>query len=241
MYLQNDVEILDYCMNEYVKLSMKEFKLNPLHYVSLPGYSFDCWLMSSGVTLDTLQDKQMLDDFVGAKRGVICGIMGDRYIDHSDGKTIWYIDANNLYGYAMMQKLPYKEFEFITTTTLDPRTDFVRGKPSGFLDTILNTPDDSDHDYYIVCDIDYTNECKERTEQLALMPNKRKIIDNKLGYRQREKSKARSEKLMFDQNNKTEYMVHYRMLKFYVKMGVRVTKIHRVIKFKQDYICSDYI
>ena len=41
-YLQNDVEILDYCMSEYVKLSMKEFKLNPLHYVSLPGYSFDC-------------------------------------------------------------------------------------------------------------------------------------------------------------------------------------------------------
>ena len=97
-YLQIDVELLDYCMNEYVKLSMKEFKLNPVHYVSLPGYSFDCWLMSSGVTLDTLQDKQMLDDFVGAKRGGICGIMGDRYIDNSDGKTIWYIDANNLYG-----------------------------------------------------------------------------------------------------------------------------------------------
>ena len=69
-YLQNDVEILYYCMNEYVKLSMKEFKLNPLHYVSLPGYSFDCWLMSSGVTLDTLQDKQMLDVFVGAKEVV---------------------------------------------------------------------------------------------------------------------------------------------------------------------------
>ena len=61
--LQNDVEILGYCMNEYVKLSMKEFKLNPLHYFSVPGYSFDCWLMSSGVTLDTLQDNQMLDDF----------------------------------------------------------------------------------------------------------------------------------------------------------------------------------
>ena len=87
-YLQNDVEILDYCMNEYVRLSMKEFGLNPLHYVSLPGYSFDCWLMSSGVTLDTLQDKQMLDDFVGAKRGGICGIMGNRYIDNSDGYTV---------------------------------------------------------------------------------------------------------------------------------------------------------
>ena len=152
--------------------------------------------MSSGVTLDTLQDKQMLDDFVGAKRGGICGIMGDRYIDNSDGKTIWYIDANNLYGYAMMQKLPYKDFEFITTTTTTT------------LDVLLNTSDDSDHGYYIVCDIDYTNECKERTEQLALIPNKRKINDNELGYRQREKSKSRSEKLILDQNNKTEYMVH---------------------------------
>ena len=290
-YLQNQVELLDYCMNEYVKLSMKEFKLNPLHYVSLPGYSFDCWLMSSGVTLDTLQNKLMLDDFVGAKRGGICGIMGDRYINNqgtcfADSNTninanindntntntstntntninqgtclvsheqssfadtndkviyrnIWYIDATNLYGYAMMQKLPYKDFEFFTTNLDVWETTLQR---------ILNTLDDSDHGYYVVCDIDYTNECKERTEQLALIPNKRKINDNELGYRQREKSKARSgkllhrsEQLILDQNNKTEYMFHYRMLKFYVKMGVKVTKIHRVIKFKQDYICSDYI
>ena len=238
-YLQNDVEILDYCMNEYVKLSMKEFKLNPLHYVSLPGYSFDCWLMSSGVTLDTLQDKQMLDDFVEAKRGGICGIMGDRYINGNNGETsvkpvpgwtkshisIWYIDANNLYDYAMMQKLPYRDFE--------------RCNPS--LEAIINTPNDIDHGYYVVCDIDYTNSCKDRTEQLALMPNKRKINENELGCREREKSKPRTEKLILDQNNKTEYMVHYRMLKFYVKTGVKVTKIHRVIKFKQDYICRDYI
>ena len=89
-----------------------------------------------------------------------------------------------------------------------------------------------------MCDIDYFNECKERTEQLALMPNKRNINDSELGCREREKSKARSGKplhrseiLILDQNNKTEYMVHYRMLMFYVKIGVKVTKIHRVIKF----------
>ena len=153
-------------MNEYVQLSMKEVKLNPLHYVSLPGYSFDCWLMSSGLTLDTLQDKQMLDDFVEAKRGGIWGIMGDRYVNSNN---IWYVDANNLYGYAMIQKLPYKDFQFTTPT----------------LDTLLNTPDNSDHGYYIVCDIDYTDTCKDRTEQLAPMPNKRKINDNELGYRER--------------------------------------------------------
>ena len=54
--------------------------------------------MSSGVTLDTLIDKQILDNFVGAKGGGICGIMGDRYINNNDGKSMWYIDENNLYG-----------------------------------------------------------------------------------------------------------------------------------------------
>ena len=120
---------------------MREFGLNPLHYLNLPGYSFDCWLMSSGVTLDTLQDKQKLDDFVEAKRGGVCGIMGGRFVNREtrlvniseSNKTRWYIDANNLYGYAMMQKLPYKDFEYITIT-LD----------------VINTPDDSDHGYYRV-------------------------------------------------------------------------------------------
>ena len=49
-------------------------------------------------------------------------------------------------------------------------------------------------------------------------------------------------KLMLGQSNKTEEdMVHYKMLKFYVKLGVKVTKINRVIKFKTDYICRDCI
>ena len=61
------MKTLDYCMNENVKLIIKDFGLNLLHYVSLSGYSFDCWLMSNGVTLDILQDKQMLDEFVEAK------------------------------------------------------------------------------------------------------------------------------------------------------------------------------
>ena len=125
----------------------------------------------------------------------------------------------------MMQKLPYKDFKYSETS----------------INVILYTPDDSDQCDYIVCDINYTNSCKERTEYLALMPNKRKINDNELGYRERDGGKGRSEKLILDQNIKTEYMVHYRMLRFYVKMGVKVTKIHRVIKFKQDYQCRDYI
>ena len=94
--------------------------------------------------------------------------------DNAKNKSIWYIDANILYGYAMMQKLPYKDFKYSDTS----------------IDVILNTPDDSDHGYYIVCEINYTNNSKDRTGQLALMPNKRKINDNDLGYRERDGGKA---------------------------------------------------
>ena len=107
----------------------------------------------------------------------------------NDQRSIWYIDENNLYGYAMMQKLRYKGFEYTTSP----------------LDYILSTLDDSDHGYYIVWDINHTNSCKDRTEQLALMPNKRKINDNELRYREGENGRARTEKLILDQNNKTIY------------------------------------
>ena len=54
--------------------------------------------MSRCVTLDKLQDKQLLDDSVEAKRGSISGIMGDRFVDSIESKkTLLYIDDNDQY------------------------------------------------------------------------------------------------------------------------------------------------
>ena len=146
-------------MNDYVKLSLNSFKLNPLHCVSLPRYSFDCWGMSSGTVLDTLHDKQMLDIFIDAKRGGLCNIKDDKLVNTSESnKTIWYRDANIFLGDAMMQMLPYKDFKYSNTS----------------LDDTLYTLDDSDYGYYIVCDFDYNDDCKVKTEQLSLMANKKR-------------------------------------------------------------------
>ena len=78
-------------------------------------------------------------NFISAMRGVICGVLGNRYINSQSksqnqkysNKSIWNIDANNLYRYALMQKLPYKNFVYSNST----------------LDEVLNTPDDSDYGY----------------------------------------------------------------------------------------------
>ena len=116
--------------------------------------------------------------------------------------NILYIVADILYRWAMMESLPDEDFKYSTTS----------------LDDILSTPDDSDYGYYIVCDNYYIDICKDKTEQLALKTVKGKT-NVELGCRQREKGRARTEKLFLDQNTKTEYMVHYSMLKFYAKMG----------------------
>ena len=193
-YMENDMFILGHCFNLLVKLNMNTYKLNPLHYASLTSYSFDCFQKLSKVELDTTQDEQILKDFISAMRGGICGVMGYRYIrsqresqsqrsirepasqmaqhgqawtkSHDrrsmakhDQRSIWYIDANNLYGYALMQKLPYKDFEYSNTT----------------LDEVLNTSDASDYGYWLICDLEYTNECKERTSNFQLLPHGREV------------------------------------------------------------------
>ena len=109
------------------------------------------------------------------------------------------------------------------------------------LDKVLNTSDNSDYGYWLTCDLEYTNECKERTGNFQLLPHRREVENNELGYKQRPTTSSKSEKLILDQNNKYEYPIHYRMLKFVVKMGIKVTKVHRIIKFKQDNIIRDYI
>ena len=141
-YLENDVRIIEYCSNLFVKLNKNTYKINPLHFISLLDSSFDCFLKLSKVELDTIQDEQLLKDFNSAIRAGICGVKGNRYVNN-DSMTIWYIEANNLYGYALMQKLPHIDFEY-SNVTLDEEV--------YMLQSILNTPDDSANSYWVICD-----------------------------------------------------------------------------------------
>ena len=43
--------------------------------MSLPGYSFDCFIKVSGITPDTYQDEQMLKDFLDAIIRKKCGVL----------------------------------------------------------------------------------------------------------------------------------------------------------------------
>ena len=55
------------------------------------------------------------------------------------------------------------------------------------------------------------------------------------------KNYTESKKLICDWTDKKKYLIHYRMLKFYVRHGMIVEKIHEIISFKQSRWLEKYI
>ena len=90
--------------------------------------------------------------------------MGNRYVQSDENKKILYIDANNLYGQAMSEPLPYDEINFDNNVTLED---------------ILNTPDDSDIGYFVEVNLKYSVNIKEKTKNFPFAPGNKKINPDK--------------------------------------------------------------
>ena len=119
IYLKSDVLFLACVLEKFIKVSIKEFKINPLYCVSLPGYTWQCGLEYTGINLQTLQDKDMILLLENNIRGGISSVMGDRYKKSDENKKILYIDPNNLYGHSMSEPLPYDEIKFDNSVKIE--------------------------------------------------------------------------------------------------------------------------
>ncbi len=234
LYLKTDVLLLADVFENFIKISMNEFKINPLYCVSLPGYTWHCGLKHTGIELDYIKDPDMMFCIENNIRGGISSVMGDRYVESDDKTKILYIDATNLYGWAMSQNIPYGGFKF------------VRKNDSHFfpIEKILATEDDSEIGYFVECDLKYPDSIKFKTINFPLAPVKRKVEYEELSDYQKEtfgENFAPQEKLICDWKDKKNYLVHYRLLKFYLRMGMKVEKIHRIIQFNQKPWLKEYI
>ena len=228
-YLKSDVLLLACVFEKFIKVSVNEFGINPLYCVSLPGYTWQCGLNYTGINLQTLQDKDMILLLENNIRGGISSVMGDRYIKSDKNKKILYIDANNLYGHSMSQYLPYDEIKFNNNVNLED---------------IINTPDDSDIGYFIELDLTYPKNIKEKTKNFPFAPMNKKINPNTLNDYMKEikpDNYTSTKKLICDWSDKKNYLIHYRMLKFYIRHGMIIDKVHNIISFKQSRWLEKYI
>ena len=93
-----------------------------------PGKSYYAWssmLLKTGVKLELITDPKILSIFERSKRGGLTFVGTKRYVKannqhiagydpKSKSTYLLYLDANNLYGWAMVQALPYKDINFLT-------------------------------------------------------------------------------------------------------------------------------
>ena len=86
IYCKSDVLLLACVFEKFIKVSVNELGNNPLYFVSLPGYTWQCGLKNTGINLQTLQDKDMILLLENKIRGGRSSVMGDGYVKSDEKK-----------------------------------------------------------------------------------------------------------------------------------------------------------
>ncbi len=246
LYLLTDVLLLSDVFENFRDMSMNYYKLDPLHYFTLPGLSFDACLRMTDVELDLITDpEQMLFIERGIRGGVSVisnrhGAANNRYDPDNYDPTLpssylMYLDCNNLYGHSMSQYLPTGNFNFLTEQQIE-----------NFDISTLEPTDETG--YFLEVDLEYPMELHDTHNDYPLAPESVKVVKDMLSpyaLNLYEKlytgSFAGCEKLIPNLRNKERYVVHYVNLQQYIKLGLKVTKTHRILEFSQSPWLKKYI
>ena len=130
LYLKTDVLLLADVFEEFRNICSENYSLDPAWYYTSPGLSWDALLKHSKVKLELLTDPDMLLMFEKGIRGGISMIsnrhgrannkyMKEKFDSSQPSKFVPYLDANNLYGWAMMKPLPVGDFHWMTGDELE--------------------------------------------------------------------------------------------------------------------------
>ena len=247
LYLKMDVLQLTDVFAKFVEKATLEYSINPLYSYSLPGYTWKAGLKFTNINLDFIKDKDLLLLLEINIRGGNSSVMGPRYIESDTNTKLLYIDANNLYGWAMSQYLPtgdFKKMRSFAKFRCDEDYEYDELLIDEIKEDILNTPDDCAYGYFIECDLEYPAGIKEKTENFPLCPYQTKADPDLFSCYMnsvKQPNYKPTEKLMCDLTNKYNYMMHYRMFKFYTNLGMKVTHIHTIYRFEQSLWLEKYI
>ncbi|XP_065641176.1 uncharacterized protein LOC136073505 [Hydra vulgaris] len=188
----------------------------PAWYYTSPGLAWDAALKETKVQLELLSDYDMILMIKQGIRGGIStisnrlGVANNKYMENYDKSKestyIQYLDANNLYGWAMSKPLPTHGFKWMNEKEIE------NWKSTSCI---------------LEVDLGYPEHLHDLHNDYPLAPERLKI--NKV------------EKLVSNINHKKNYIIHYENLKLYERLGLKLTKIHRGIKFEESAWLSKYI
>ena len=217
LYNETDVLLLADVFENFRNICMENYKLDPAHYYTAPGLSWDACLKMTDVELELLTDIDMLLMVEKGVRGGVSMIsnrygkannkyMGNKFNPSEPSKYLAYLDANNLYGAAMSIKLPTNGFKWMNDRELT-----VWEKIPCILEV----------------DLEYPKKLHDLHNDYPLAPER--IMVGKV------------EKLIPNLRNKKKYVIHYEDLKQYLDLGLELGGIYRGIKFVESEWLKTYI
>ena len=227
LYNMTDVLLLADVFENFRENSLKTYGLDPVYYFTAPGLAWDACLKITDVELELLSNPDMLLMFEKGIRGGI-SIISNRYGEANNKymgqgfkkselkKYLMYLDANNLYGCAMSMKLPTHGFKWLTGGEMEKLYDNQILQVWEKIPCILEV------------DLEYPDKLLDLHNDYPLCP-------------ERVKCKNRVEKLIPNLRNKTKYVIHYKNLIQCLKLGMKLKKIHRGIKFVESEWMKSYI
>ena len=247
LYLKTDVLLLADIFENFRKTCLKHYGLDPAHYYTSPGLSWDALLTptspTSNIKLELLTDCNM---YLFIEKGMRGGISTEmqRYAkannpylhDYDPDKEtsyILYLVANNLYGWAMSQPLPVDNFRWMRKMPTEKQImSWQVKRKTGFI---------------LEVDLEYPQELHDKHNSYPLAPETTQLPEDWYSPYQKELarelglSKDKTEKLLLTLKDKENYVIHYRNLQLYLSLGMRLKKAHSVLAFGQEDWMEPYI
>ena len=132
-------------------------------------------------------------------------------------KYLLYLDANNLYGYSISQKLPYKNFKWSNDLTLDKIQ-------TGIYEVDISIPKELHYKFK-----GYPLAPEIKSIQENNLSEDQKYLNNKLNVKYNEKDK----KLILDLLPQKNYKIYYKNLEYYMQLGIEIDKVHKILTFDE--------
>ena len=124
LYVQNDTLLVADVFENFINMCIKVYELDPAHFLSAPGLAWQACLKKTEVKLELLTGVDMLLMVEKEIRGGVCHAIYryekanikymKNYNKDKEESFLQYLDDNNLYGWAMSQKLPVSGFKWIS-------------------------------------------------------------------------------------------------------------------------------